>query len=316
MPPFSATQGQYLSFIYAYTEGFGEAPSEVEIAEAMKVKPSSVNSMLKTMVKHGLVSKQPGVARSIEVLVEPSKIPKWKKKLHCNLEVWVPKNTTPEQLDEIYESIIERRKAERRKKNNKIATRNSSAPDIIYRLKITLRDTNPPIWRRIETHDATIEQLHELIQVAMGWMNGHMHEFQLEGKHYTHPRLLDSPFDDFGAETYAQVQLTDWIAQHGNELKMKYIYDFGDNWEHDVVLEGVFRSEPDVEYPRCVTGKMNCPPEDVGGVWGFYDYVQAVSDPNHERHADLLDWGGPFDPNEFDPQQTTARMQQGLPQHP
>jgi len=315
MPHFTPTQGRYLSFIHTYTEGFGVPPAESEIAEAMKVQPPSVNGMLKTMVKKGLISKEAGVARSIEILIDPGEIPRWKKKMHCNLQMWAPADASQEWLDERTDEIIEHRRAERRKAKNTIATRNSSAPETIYRFKITLRGTKPPIWRRIETHDATIEQLHELIQIGMGWMNSHMHEFNLGGTRYTHSDFLQDQFDDLGAENYEELSITDWIARHGKKLKMKYMYDYGDSWEHDVVLEGIFPSEPDVEYPRCVTGKLACPPEDVGGVWGFYDFIEAITDPKHERHQELLEWCGPFDPNEFDPATTTARMQQGLPHY-
>jgi len=315
MSQFTPTQGRYLSFIHAYTEGFGVPPAESEIAEAMKVRPPSVNGMLKTLAKKGLIRKQPGEARSIEMMVDPDEIPRWKKKLHCKMEFWAPADASKEWLDQRTDEIIQFRKAGRAKAKNKIATRNSASPNTIYRFKISLRDTKPPIWRRIETHDATIEQFHGLIQTAMGWTNSHMHEFDVGGARYTHPGFLQDQFDDFGAESYAGLGITDWIARYGEKLRMKYLYDFGDGWEHDVVLEGVFAAEPEAEYPRCVTGKLACPPEDVGGVWGYYDFVEAVTDPKHERHEELLEWHGPFDPNDFDSAQTTERMQQGLPSY-
>lgn len=313
MPKFTPKQGQYLSYIHAYTEGFGMPPSEAEIAEAIGVQPPSVNGMLKTLVKNGLIEKTPGEARSIEILVNPAEIPRWAKKIRANMEFYAPTHASKKQLDQIMEQIVDRRKAERAKKKNKIATRNSASSDTVYRFKITLRETKPPIWRRIETHDATLEQFHELIQSSMGWTNSHLHEFDVGGTRYTHPQFMQDSFDDFGAVSYDKVRITDLVSSRGNNLKMKYMYDFGDSWEHDVKLDGIFPAEPGVEYPRCVAGKLACPPEDVGGVWGFHDFVEAVTNPKHDQHEEMLEWSGPFDPNEFNSDETTKQMQQGFP---
>jgi hypothetical protein len=276
MPLFTPTQARYLSFIHAYTEGFGMPPSEAEIAVAMKVQPPSVSGMLKTMVKKGLVEKTPGEPRSIEILIDTGEIPPWKKKLKCNLSFYAPADASPETLNQIGDELIRRRKAERAKARSKIATRNSSSPDTIHRFKITLLNSKPPIWRRIETHDVTIEQFHELIQTSMGWTNSHMHAFEITGDRFTHPGFLADSYDDFGAASYAGISLTDWIAKYGAKMRMKYIYDFGDDWNHDVALEGVFPAEANVVYPRCVAGKLACPPEDVGGVYGYTEYRSGI----------------------------------------
>lgn len=313
MPPFTPTQARYLSFIHAYTEGFGVPPSEAEIASAMKVQPPSVSGMLKTMVKKGLVQKTPGEARSIEILIDSQEIPRWKKKINSTMRFWAPMNASSEALDQIGDEIIRRRKAERAKQRNLVATKNSSSPDTIYRFKISLCKTKPPIWRRIETHDATIEQFNELIQTAMGWTNSHLHDFEFGGSRYTHPRLHQDGLDDFGSESYAGKTISEWIEQSGGTLKVKFRYDFGDGWEHDIVLEATLPAEANVEYPRCVTGKLACPPEDCGGVWSYYDLLEALSDPEHERHEDLLEWVGAFNPTHFDPTETTDQMQRGLP---
>ena len=313
MPEFSPTQARYLSFIHAYTEGFGVPPAESEIAEALRVQPPSVSGMLKTMVKKGLIQKVPGQSRSIEILIDPAEIPRWKKKMHCNLQFWAAKDATKQELDQIGDILIARRKAARAKTKNPTATCNCSSPETIYRFKISLRDTKPPIWRRIETHDVTIEQLHGLIQTAMGWTNSHMHEFVVGGSRYTHPMFFQDELEDNGAENYANLTTKDWITQYGETLRVKYMYDFGDGWQHDVVLEGRFTAEPGVNYPRCVAGKLACPPEDVGGVGGYYDFVTAITNPKHKRHKDLLEWSGPHDPNSFDPAKSTEAMQVGLP---
>lgn len=313
MQPFTKTQGRYLSFIHAYTEGLGQPPAESEIAEAMRVQPPSVNGMLKTLVKKGLISKEPGAARSIEILVDPDSIPRWTKKLHCNLEIWAPADATQQWIDQRGDEIIQQRKAARHKAKNPITTQNCSDPHTVYRFKIKLRGTKPPIWRRIETHNVSLEQFHELIQIAMGWTNSHMHEFQFGETRYTHPEFLLDEMDDFGAKSYDNVSLEDLLATAGPKLKLRYDYDFGDGWEHDVVLEKIVPAETGIDYPRCVTGKLACPPEDIGGVWGYYDFVEAISDPNHERHEEMLEWGGAYDPAEFSEEEATELMAIGLP---
>ena len=291
MPEFTPTQGRYLSYIYAYTEGFGLPPAESEIANGIGVSPPSVNQMMKTLERKGLIRRQPGVLRSIEILIAGDAIPKWKgKRITRTVKVWT--------LD-------------------KPATHNtgpaSGRKAAIYRFKLTLRDTDPAIWRRIETKDVTLEQLHELIQTAMGWTNSHLHQFEIAGSRYTDPRFMMDGFDDFGAVDYSGMRVSDLVSEHGAKLRMGYEYDFGDGWQHEVVLENATQSDPGIRYPRCIDGERACPPEDVGGVYGFADYVEGITDPNHSDHDVLLEWGGPFAPAEFDATQATRRMKKGLP---
>ena len=98
------------------------------------------------------------------------------------------------------------------------------------------------------------------------------------------------------------------VSEHGTKLCMGYEYDFGDGWQHEVILEKVTESEPGIRYPRCTDGERACPPEDVGGVYGFADYVEAITNPNHNEHDEFLEWSGPFDPAEFDAAQATRRI--------
>ena len=185
--------------------------------------------------------------------------------------------------------------------------------DTVYRFRITLQDADPAIWRRIETKDVTLGELHELIQTAMGWTNSHLHQFEIAGRRYTDPRFMMDDLDDFGAIDYGGVQVSDLISEHGPNLRMGYEYDFGDGWQHDVVLEEVTQSEPGIRYPRCIDGERACPPEDVGGVYGFAHYAEAITDPSHSEHDEFLEWSGPFDPAKFDAAQATRRMRKGLP---
>ncbi len=289
MADFTPKQGQYLAFIHAYTEGFGFPPAESEIAKAMKVSPPSVNQMMKTLERKSLIRRRAGVPRSIEILVSPDVIPKWKKRITSTQKVWV-------RVDP----------AER-------STGRSKGKATVYRFKITLKDTRPPIWRRIETKDVTLEKLHELTQTAMGWTNSHLHQFEIGDTRYTDPRFMEHAWDDFGAISYAGVRVSDLVSQHGTKLRIDYEYDFGDGWQHSIVLEKVTDAEPGVRYPRCIDGDRACPPEDVGGVWGFADFVEAITNSDHEQHEEFLEWNGPFDPTEFDAKKATRRMKEGLP---
>lgn len=288
MADMTPTQGRYLSYIHAYIDGFGLPPAESEIAQAIGVSPPSVNNMMKTLEKKGLIRRQPGVARSIEILIAREEIPNWKgKRIKRTVKQWTLDTPTARRPRQV-----------------------SGGKTTVYRFLILLQDAHPAIWRRIETMDATLEQLHALIQTAMGWTNSHLHQFEIAGTLYTDPRLM---MDELGAIDYSDVHISDLVAKHGTEWRMGYEYDFGDGWQHQVALEKVTDSEPGITYPRCIDGEGACPPEDIGGVYGFADYVEAITDPNHSEYENYLEWNGPFDPTKFDAAKATRRMQKGLP---
>lgn len=289
MTEFTPTQGRYLSFLHAYTDGFGYPPAESEIGRAMKVSPPSVNQMMKTLEKKGLIRREPGVARSIEILVSPDLIPKWTKRITTTRRVWMRVDPT-RQRDGQAESGA-----------------------AVYRFRITLRETQPEIWRRVETKDVTLEKLHGLIQTSMGWTNSHLHCFMIGDKRYAAPQFIENSFDDLGETSYAGVRVSDLVSEHGTRLQLDYEYDFGDRWQHTIELEEVTEAQPRVRYPRCIDGARACPPEDVGGVWGFADFVEAIMNPDHDQHDEFLEWNGPFDPADFDTARATQRMKQGLP---
>ena len=175
----------------------------------------------------------------------------------------------------------------------------SAVPAEIYQLKVTLLGTNPPIWRRLLVHaDLTLAQLHDVLQSAMGWEDGHMHEFRIGGRHFGRPdpedRLMGMP----SVENERTALLSSVLGRLG--AKAIYTYDMGDSWEHGIVLEKRLPSDPNTTYPVCTDGQLACPPEDCGGIPGFYDLVEAISDPHHERHEEMLDWiGDDFDPQTF-----------------
>ncbi len=165
---------------------------------------------------------------------------------------------------------------------------------LIYQLKVTLRGSKPSIWRRLLVPaDLTLGDLHAILQVAMGWTDSHLHEFQVGDERYGEPAPEMEVVDE------DRVRLSKVIP--GEKFKFRYEYDFGDSWEHVVLVEKVLPAELGRSYPTCLKGKGNCPPEDCGGIWGFADFLAAMADPNHPEHEPLKEWsGGDYDPEEFD----------------
>lgn len=184
----------------------------------------------------------------------------------------------------------------------------------LYQFKITLKDIVPPIWRRIQVRDCTLDKLHERIQTAMGWTNSHLHQFKIGGVLYGDPQLLLEGFeDDLDIVNSLETRLREIVPEEGKRFQFEYEYDFGDGWEHEVLFEGCLRAEKGARYPLCLEGERACPPEDVGGTRGYQEYLDAMADPEHEEHAEYLEWRGPFDPEGFDAEAATKMMRRGLP---
>src|SRR4051794_6858769 len=142
----------------------------------------------------------------------------------------------------------------------------ASATGEVYQFKITLTDTDPPIWRRIQVGDCTLDKLHEHIQTAMGWTNSHMHHFRIDSTLYGDPRLLAETFGELRYKDSTTTRLSDILPEGGQRSRFEYEYDFGDGWLHEVLFEGRLRAEPGKRHPLCLEGERACPPEDVGGV--------------------------------------------------
>ncbi len=166
----------------------------------------------------------------------------------------------------------------------------------IYQIKITLKGTRPPIWRRLLVPGAiTLDLLHDTIQDAMGWADCHLHQFTINGQYYSIP----SPDDWDPMEDSRDIRL-DGLGM-SEKSKFLYEYDFGDSWIHEIFVEKILPPDPKMVSPVCIKGKRACPPEDVGGVWGYANLVEAIKDPEHEEYEELLEWvGDDFDPEEFD----------------
>jgi Plasmid pRiA4b ORF-3-like protein len=190
----------------------------------------------------------------------------------------------------------------------------AAAPTEVYQFKVTLKETTPPIWRRIQVGDCSLDKLHEHIQTAMGWTNSHMNHFRIDETLYGDPLLVQQNFEEMQYRDSTTTMLSDIVPKDGGRFAFEYEYDFGDGWLHEVLFEGRLQADPGAKYPLCLEGARACPPEDVGGVWGYADFLEAIADPEHEEHRELLEWaGGKFDPEAFTPLAATRRMKKGLP---
>ncbi len=168
----------------------------------------------------------------------------------------------------------------------------------IFQIKVKLLHSSPPIWRRIQvTSDTTLSELHYVIQVAMGWEDCHLHQFFVMGNTSSIPDPAGgTDFEDEGSVRLAKIL-------RRRKSKMMYEYDFGDGWVHEIVLEDILPAEPGADYPVVVTGRRACPPEDCGGIWGYYRVLDAIEDPDHADHEEMKEWfEESFGPAEFYPE--------------
>jgi hypothetical protein len=165
----------------------------------------------------------------------------------------------------------------------------------IFELEIVLAEVEPLVRRRVQVPgEVDLAVLHEVVQSAMGWTNSHLHEFEIAGSRY------GIPDPDWGTQLVDETKGKLFrLVKRGD--RFGYLYDFGDNWAHHLSVDKVIAAEPGVRYPRCIAGQGACPPENVGGPWGYEEFQAALSDPSHPEHDERLEWaGGPFDPQHFD----------------
>lgn len=184
-------------------------------------------------------------------------------------------------------------------------------PKVFFQFRITLQMVEPPVWRVIQVpEEYTFWELHAAIQDAMGWLGYHLHEFRLEERPSGHSVRFGIPFDD--DEMMNPNLVPCWkvnVAEHFRRPgdRMYYVYDFGDNWVHEVLLEGILLWQKGLKLPRCIDGARATPPEDCGGPPGYADLLEIISDPASEAYDDVTEWlrdqqkgAGPFDPDAFD----------------
>lgn len=179
-------------------------------------------------------------------------------------------------------------------------------PRSIYQLRITLNEIQPPIWRRIQV-PASIKLccLHSAIQVAMGWTDSHLHQWEKDGKNWGVPEWDE--FDELDLIDESQRQLADVLNRQGDSVL--YVYDFGDNWQHAVLLEEITRANDVVKTPIYLRGERRCPPEDVGGIPGYEEFLEVIFDPAHEDYEQYIRWAGGHFIDTFDVQSANGKLQ-------
>jgi len=211
-------------------------------------------------------------------------------------------------------------------------TSKAARPEQVHELTITLKHSKPPIWRRIAVpSDMLLSDLHWVIQIAMGWTNSHLHQFIVRSNKprpkiedirsmslekrwdkltdfMQRDRFISDPqFELEDAEDERKVKLCELAPM----VKSKFIYeyDFGDGWEHVIKTVKIGPPMENIDYPVCLKGKFACPPEDCGGIWGYYEMLEILEDPKNERYEEFLDWlDGDFDPEHFDIEQINSDL--------
>lgn len=177
---------------------------------------------------------------------------------------------------------------------------------LIYQLKVTLKGARPPIWRRLLVASTdSLEEVHMALQIVMGWTNSHLYEFAQGRIRY------GIPDEDFPSDVHDTLEYRLNEVLKKEKDKLVYMYDFGDGWEHEVVLEKILPYETGAVLPMCLKGKRACPPEDVGGIGGYEMFLQTISDPSHPEHEEMLEWAGDsFDAEHFDLAQTNDLLRE------
>ena len=188
------------------------------------------------------------------------------------------------------------------------STKRSTRPKLVHQFLIVLSGTDPLVWRRLQVPERySFWDLHVAIQDAMGWLDYHLHEFRLLDRTEKQVVSIGIPTDEDPEDRPVipgwEVRLSRFFERRGwHAPPAMYAYDFGDDWEHVLVHEGMESGEESLTYPRCVSGARRCPPEDCGGVHGYAEFLRAIANRRHPEHRSMLEWaGGGYDPDAFDP---------------
>lgn len=179
----------------------------------------------------------------------------------------------------------------------------------ILQLKVTLNKSEPLIWRRVFVPvTVTFFDLHHIIQIAMGWTNSHLFEFKVGDATIGYK---DEQLEGFENVIDAnEVRLAKVLKEEG--MSFSYLYDFGDYWRHTITVEDILSPSPRKVYPGCISGQLRCPPEDCGGIGGFYDMLEILKDKKHPQYKQIKTWVGKgYDPEEFD----LAKINKELPKY-
>ncbi len=185
-------------------------------------------------------------------------------------------------------------------------TRKPKTQPCVYELRITLQEIRPPIWRLVHVPDTLpLSRLHDVLQTVIGWTDSHLHRFEKDGKQWGVPEHFED--DDIDIIDESRTKISDILTTPGDSVL--YVYDFGDNWRHSVVLENILPASATMVRPVCLAGERHCPPEDVGGVPGYREFLKVIFDPSHEEFDHYVQWAegpspvnqsvGRFQPEEF-----------------
>jgi hypothetical protein len=186
-------------------------------------------------------------------------------------------------------------------------TAKTTTPSCVYQLRIALQEIRPPIWRLVQVPDnLRLCCLHDVLQAVIGWTNSHLHRFEKDGRCWGVPEQDED--DDFDIIDESRTQISAVLTTPGDSLV--YVYDFGDNWRHDIVLEKILPAGTTAIRPVCVAGERHCPPEDVGGTSGYEEFLEVIFEPSHADYEHYVRWaGGPsalnrsagrFQPEQFE----------------
>jgi hypothetical protein len=170
----------------------------------------------------------------------------------------------------------------------------------IYQVQIALKGFKPKIWRRLLVQsDLLLTDFHKIIQISMGWTNSHSHQFIKNRTIYTVRMPDDKLWEEMNNVDYKKLRISDLLKNEKEEIV--YEYDFGDRWEHDIILEKILPKDEKQNYPVCLAGRMNCPPEDSGGIRGYADMLKILLQPDHKSYDLYMErLGRKFDPDHFD----------------
>jgi len=283
--PYTKKQGQYLAYIHTYTLIHRQPPAHAEMAEFFRVTPPSVVSMLNRLESRGLIAREPGVARSARVLLAPEELPRLEGPDEAVPDGWRPQPPDSGGESEPFDEDV--------------------GP--IYQLRIDLDGIRPPIWRRVLVPAyITFGDLNVVVESAMGWAGYHLHMFTAAGWYIgaPDPNMLGG-MDDILDEDLELV--SDYLTELGDRVKFEY--DLGDGWMHTIKLEKITAPSARRHYPVCIKGRRACPPDDVGGTWGYADLLEALADPSHSDHDETSAWiGDEFDAEAFSLEEVNARL--------
>lgn len=185
----------------------------------------------------------------------------------------------------------------------KFPTKTRSKSTKSYQLRVELKGVKPAVWRRIGVPGTIkLSKLHQILLAVMGWQGGHLHEFIFADAMYGQAEEEMEP----GVEDESRVSL---IKATAGSNSFAWVYDYGDYWEHKVKVERIVDLGVPLDTAMCITGRNACPPEDVGGVPGYAEFLETIRDPANPEHLTMLQWcGGAFDPSAFDPMEAQERL--------